>query len=155
MRTWIARGRQAAPAGDRAKLAPFWDMLEIRGRSRMEQPEAWVPDLAVVLERYKENPDASSTIVYTLLEMGLVQTVPNPDDPNRLLLDTQMLRAVMVAYGPRVTTAGGELGVSASRGQLWTPGGSSGGGGGIWTPGSETGGASGSEGKPKLIIPGR
>jgi hypothetical protein len=61
----------------------------------------------------------------------------------------------MAEYGPRVTTASGRLGVSATKGGLWTPGGPSAGGGGIWTPGSETAPTPGGGDKPRLIIPGR
>jgi hypothetical protein len=67
----------------------------------------------------------------------------------------------MAAYGPRVTTASGELGVAASSGGIWTPGSAAGGSGAIWTHGSgvpPTAGAAPSPpggDKPKLIIPGR
>ena len=45
-------------------------------------------------------------------------------------------------YGPKVTTASGYLGVSATRGEIWTPG-SEAKGSAIWTPGSEAARAQG------------
>ena len=82
---------------------------------------------------------------------------PNPDRPDDFLIDSRPLQALLAEYGPRVTTASGGLGVSATRGEVWTPGGQSGGGGGaIWTPGSQAAPSSSSgEEKPRLIIPGR
>jgi hypothetical protein len=70
-----------------------------------------------------------------------------------MMIDSRPLQIVLERYGPRVTTASGDLGVSATSGGIWTPGGSSGGGGGLWTPGS--GPAPGGGDKPRLIIPGR
>jgi tetratricopeptide (TPR) repeat protein len=151
---WVRRGRQADPIPARARNAPMWDMLEIRLKSRRTPPEVWVPDLAVIMDRYRDDQAANQAILLNLLEMGLVQMVPNPDKPDEVLIDSRMLQALMAEYGPRVTTASGQLGVSATRGGLWTPGSSAGGGGTIWTPGSEVPGASGGD-KPKLIIPGR
>jgi hypothetical protein len=68
-----------------------------------------------------------------------------------------MLQSLLAQYGPRVTTASGELGVAATRNQLWTPGASSAAGGssGLWTPGSASPAPSGGAEKSKLIIPGR
>ena len=151
--SWVDRGRAAEPASLKVRNAPRWDMLTVRLRARSEPPEAWVPQLAIVLERYREDRNASQTIMSNLLDMGLVQLVPNPDRPDDVLMDTRGLQAVLAEYGPRVTTASGGLGVSATKPEIWTPGAAAAGGGGIWTPGS---GAPASEGeKPKLIIPGR
>ncbi|HMB05409.1 MAG TPA: tetratricopeptide repeat protein [Isosphaeraceae bacterium] len=151
---WTRRGRQADPAPARAKNAPMWDMLEIRLKSRSTPPEVWVPDLAVIMDRYRDDQAANQAILLNLLEMGLVQMVPNPDKPDDILIDSRMLQTLMAEYGPRVTTASGQLGVSATRGGLWTPGSSTGGGGAIWTPGADAPGTPGGD-KPKLIIPGR
>jgi tetratricopeptide (TPR) repeat protein len=149
----LARGRQSDLPARRASNAPIWDMIEVRLKARSEPPEAWVPDLAIVLERYAQEPSANQVILMNLVEMGLVQLSPNPDDPQDVLLDSRPLQAILAEYGPRVTTASGRLGVSAAKPEVWTPGSPSGGsGGGIWTPGS----ANPSTGdKPKLIIPGR
>ena len=154
---WIKKGRSTEPQGLKAVNAPRWDMLEVRLRARTEGPESWVPQLAIVLDRYASDRDASQAIMSNLLDMGLVRVVPNPDNRDDVMLDSRRLQAVLQEYGPKVTTASGGLGVSAAKGELWTPGGPSGGGGGsgggLWTPGGSTA-ASGGE-KPKLIIPGR
>jgi hypothetical protein len=154
---WIRRGRQADSTPMRAKNAPLWDMLEIRLKAQNESPEVWVPDLAVVMDRYADDKVANHAIMLNLLEMGLIQMVPHPEDPEQILLDSRTLQALMANYGPRVTTASGELGVAATRGGLWTPGSGasgSGGSGGLWTPGGGAPGAPSGD-KPKLIIPGR
>ena len=148
---WVTRGRQAdkEPAN-----AVRWDFLDLRLRARSETPESWVPQLAVILERYAEDRSVSSTVMSNLMDMGLVRTAPNPDESGQMLLDTRPLQAVLGQYGPKITTASGRLGVSATQGGVWTPGGSTGGGGGtIWTPGGSTSQPGGD--KPKLIIPGR
>jgi hypothetical protein len=62
------------------------------------------------------------------------------------------LQQLIARYGPRVQTASGEVGVSATRGGIWTPGAPQG-GGGVWTPGSGQG-APAAE-KPRLILPGQ
>lgn len=153
---WIRRGRQAENATQRAASSPHWDLLEIRLKARSLPPEAWVPDLAVVINRYEGQPTTAQLLMSTLLDLGLVELQPNPDNPDDVLLDTRVLQAVMAEYGPRVTTASGELGIAATRGGLWTPGANTGGGGGgIWTPGSETASAPAPSGPSKLIIPGR
>jgi tetratricopeptide (TPR) repeat protein len=157
---WLRRGRQADPGPARASNAPTWDMLEIRLRARTEPPTSWVPELAIVLQRYASTPAANERVLMGLIEMGLVRLVARPEKPEEVMLDTGPLQALMSAYGPRVTTASGDLGVSTSRGEIWTPG-SAGGGGAIWTPGSgpppAPGGAAdrGEGEKPRLIIPGR
>jgi len=155
---WIARGRAEEAPARRVANAPLWDMLEVRIRSRSEAPETWVPHLAIVLDRYHKDEAANQAIMGNLLDMGLIRVVPNPDNPEDMLLDSRGLQAVLQEYGPKVTTASGGLGVSAAKGAIWTPGGPSGGGGGgggggLWTPGGGTPAAGGE--KPKLIIPGR
>jgi len=90
------------------------------------------------------------------MDMGLVQMTPSPDRPGDFLVDTRALQALIAEYGPRITTASGQLGVSAAKGALWTPGASSEGpGGGLWTPGSGSPAAPAGPDKPRLIIPGR
>ncbi|SIO05189.1 Tetratricopeptide repeat-containing protein [Singulisphaera sp. GP187] len=152
---WVRKGRQADPVSKRAAYAPMWDMVEVRIKAREKSPEAWVPDLAVVLERYAGNPEATQAVMLNLLEMGLVRLTPNPDKPGDFILDSRPLQMIMAEYGPRVTTASGRLGVSATKGEIWTPDQSTGGGGGLWTPGSGSGGAPEGGDRPKLIIPGR
>jgi tetratricopeptide (TPR) repeat protein len=147
------RGRQADPAA-RTTTALAWDLAEIRLHARIDPPEIWVPKLAVVLDRYQEaDKTASESLVLLLLDLGLLRVVPHPDDPDQMMLDSRPLQAMLAEYGPRITTATGDLGISAAKGGLWTPG-SEGGTttpGGIWTPGSPAE----SSGEKKLIIPGR
>ncbi len=152
---WINKGRQADTPASKPTNAPIWDMLEVRFKAQSEAPESWVPELAIVLERYRENQSASQAILLNLVEMGLVRMQPNPDRPDDLLLDSRPMQALLARYGPKVTTASGRLGVSATKGEIWTPGSqaSGAGGGGLWTPGSPQGSPPGE--KPKLIIPGR
>ncbi len=152
---WLRRGRQTNQAAQRVTNAPMWDMLEVRLKAQTDIPEAWVPELAVVLQRYGDNAEANPLIMQNLLEMGLIEMAPNPDQPEDILVDTRVLKLLLSEYGPRVTTASEQLGVSATRSDIWTPGSEAGGGGGIWTPGSGTGGPPSGEDKPKLIIPGR
>jgi tetratricopeptide (TPR) repeat protein len=152
---WLDRGRQADPVAARAGNAPIWDMLEIRLRSQIEPPSSWVPALAAVLERHGQDRVAHEKVVVSLVEMGLLRLVARPDKPEEVLLDVGPLQALMATYGPRVTTATGELGMAASRSAIWTPGSAAGGGGGIWTPGSGAAPPTPGGDKPKLIIPGR
>ena len=113
-------------------------MFELQLRARLDRPEDWVPDLAAILERYRQDENVSMMITARLLEMGLVRLTSPPDQPGELMLDTRMLQQLMALYGPKVTTASGYLGVSATRGEIWTPG-SEAKGSPIWTPGSEAG----------------
>ncbi len=151
---WLEQGR----SGDKSPVNTVrWDFLELRLRVRFEKPEEWVPQLAILLERYGENRETTTVAMTNLLEMGLMELVPNPEDPSQMQIDTRRLQLVLSKFGPKITTASGRLGVSATQGGLWTPGGESssgGGGGGIWTPGSAKASGAGSD-KPKLIIPGR
>ena len=151
----LNQGRQADSPVRRGPNAPLWDLVEVRLKARSEPPEVWVPELAIVLERYGDDPNANQLILLHLVELGLVRITPNPDEPEDFLLDTRPLQAVLARYGPRVTTASGRLGISATRPDLWTPGGpAAGSGGALWTPGSGAGSQPPGD-KPKLIIPGR
>ena len=135
VQTWIAAGRQADTPTSKIRNAPIWDMVEVRLRARIDRPEVWVPELAVVLERYQREPAANQVLLMNLVEMGLVQMVPNPDKRGDVLLDSRPLQSVLAEFGPRVTTASGRLGVSATKPDLWTPGSPAGGGaaGGGWS----------------------
>src|SRR5262249_6336399 len=118
---WLDRGRRDEPAHLRAQNALRWDMAEIRLLARAEPPETWVPRLAVALERHAEDKSAGTEFLSTLMDMGLLRTVPHPDRPGEILLDSRPLQALLAEYGPRVTTAAGQLGVSATSGGIWTP----------------------------------
>ncbi len=154
---WLEKGRNSDPPSVRAANAPKWDMLEVRLLARTEKPETWVPQLAIVLERYHGSSEASATIMNGLVEMGLIQIVPNPDEPGEAMLDTRTLQTILTRYGPKITTSSGQLGVSATRGTIWTPGTEAGAGAGsaLWTPGSAAPTPPSGAEKPKLIIPGR
>jgi tetratricopeptide (TPR) repeat protein len=153
---WIERGRAADSPANRGPNAVVWDLTELRLAARFDPPETWVPELAIVLERYAGDARANQMILMNLVEMGLVRAEPNPDAPGDILLDSRPLQAALAEFGPRVTTASGRLGVSATKPDLWTPGGpsSSTKGGALWTPGSDAGRQGGGD-APKLIIPGR
>lgn len=152
----VRRGRQAEPPAKRARNAASWDVLELRLRARSEPPESWVPEVAVLLDRYRDDQYASQTVMLTLVDMGLIQMVSHPDRPGEVLLDSRPLQALLAEYGPRVTTASGKLGVSATKPEIWTPGASAAGGGGLYIPGSASGAPPGAAtGPSKIIVPGR
>ena len=151
--SWLERGRQADKTG---RNAVRWDFLEVRLKARSEPPESWVPLLAVLLERHGQDRDASTQVMTNLMDMGLVEMSPNPDSPGNVVLDTRRLQAVLSRYGPKITTASGRLGVSATQGKIWTPGDPGAGAtgtGGVWTPGASATPPPSGE-KSKLIIPG-
>jgi tetratricopeptide (TPR) repeat protein len=149
---WLRRGRTSAEPRLRGELAPHWDMLEIQVRAMHEEPEEWVPELAVVLERYASNEPASMVLTTRMLEMGLVRLGSPPDRPGELILDSRPLQQLLSRYGPKVTTASGYLGVSATKGEIWTPDSESKGSSSIWTPGSD---AASPGGKPRIIMTGQ
>ena len=72
---WIRRGRAAEVPAQRTASAPYWDMMEIQFRAYLDDPEEWVPDLAVVLDRYQNNGPATSVLTSRLIEMGLIRLV--------------------------------------------------------------------------------
>ena len=152
---WLERARAAESDATRALAAPHWDMTEIRLRLQTEEPDVWVPELVLVLDRYRGDKNAAAVTLRHLIDLGFVQVVANPDKPSDLMLDSRILQMLLAEYGPRVTTASGELGISATRGEIWTPNAGAGGGakGGLWTPGGST--AASTAEKAKLIIPGR
>jgi tetratricopeptide (TPR) repeat protein len=154
---WIHQGREADPDA-RGIHAVEWDLAQLDLLMAHEPPENWVPVLAGILELYRGKTDATSTILSTLLGLGLVQARPDPANPRRILIDTQLLENLVAQYGPRITTADGTLGISATRGGIWTPeaeraGAGQTSGGGIWTPGSGPAPTPGD--KPRIILPGQ
>jgi tetratricopeptide (TPR) repeat protein len=152
---WMERGRQFEPPLKQTANALQWEMLDLQTKMILDEPEVWVPVLAVILQRYRGNQEALSAVLMRLVELGLVHAAVDPKRPGQILLDTQLLDQYLSQYGPRVTTAAGDLGVSASQGELWTPESTRGGAGSpIWTPGSDTG--LGSRKEPsKIILPGQ
>ena len=97
------------------------------------------------------NEQASRIVTTRLIDMGLVRLFTQPDRPGELMLDSRVLQQVLSLYGPKVTTSSGYLGVSATRGEIWTPQ-SSAKGSPVWTPGSGRGAAK--SGEKRLILPG-
>ncbi len=148
---WIVCGRQAESPKKRSANALAWEMIGLEVKMLLDDPEVWVPVLAVILERCRGNNEATSAVLLRLVSLGLVQAGVDPKRPDQIILDTQMLEQYLKQYGPRVTTATGELGVAASQAEIWTPE-STEAPSSIWTPGSAT---AQSEGKSKLILPGQ
>jgi hypothetical protein len=144
---WVRRGRAAEATPPRGPLAAMWDMLAIRVTARTDNLMEWVPELANVLDRYRDDAEASSIVMGQLLEMRLVRLVRAPDSGEEYL-DTRMLESLVARHGPRVTTASGQLGVSATRPEIWTPASTAGGGNIILPNAAPSGGPS------KLILPG-
>ena len=148
-------GVESEPPLKRSANALAWEMIELQVQMVLDGPEVWVPSLAVILERYRGNQEATSAVFLRLINLGLVQVVQDPNHPDQMALDTRTLEYYLNQYGPRVTTASGQLGVAATRGEIWTPESAAGGGGGspIWTPGSAPPPAAGG-GKPSIIVTG-
>jgi hypothetical protein len=148
---WLTRGRQAESPKKRSANALAWEMIGVEVKMVLDEPEVWVPVLAVILERCRGNNEATSAVLLRLVGLGLVQAGIDPKRPDQLVLDTQLLEQYLKRYGPRVTTATGELGVAASESGIWTPE-STESPSQIWTPGSAP---ARSEQKSKLILPGQ
>ncbi len=150
---WLARGRQAEPPQKRSAHALAWEMIGLEVKMLLDEPDEWVPVLAVILGRCRGNQEATSAVLLRLVSLGLVRAALDPKRPDQLLLDTRILDQYLKRYGPRVTTATGELGVAASQGEIWTPE-SAGAPSTIWTPGSASAPAQSAE-KSKIILPGQ
>jgi tetratricopeptide (TPR) repeat protein len=154
---WLERGRESDSPERRAANAVAWEMLSIHLQMIFDEPTAWVPNLAVLLERSRGSQEATSFIFLRLIELGLIKPVPDPYHPDQMAVDTRVLEHLLKEYGPRVTTATGELGVAARGSSIWTPGAQRAGGGGvkssIWTPTSSPSPAAGEQ--RKVFIPGQ
>ncbi|AMV38259.1 SEC-C domain-containing protein [Planctomyces sp. SH-PL62] len=153
---WVRKGRESEPAARRQASAPSWDMLDVRIRTMFDEPESWVPEVAAVMGRYEGDAAGMQKVLSHMIELGLIQVAPSPEDPSKYVADPSMLYSLLMRYGPRVQAAGG----GAAGGGLWTPGsqsggGGAGGGGGIWTPGSGTAPSTDPAEKPRIIFPGR
>jgi tetratricopeptide (TPR) repeat protein len=149
---WVRKGRGVDPQARHAVAAASWDMLELQVRMATEEPEAWVPELVAVMGRYERDQDATRLILTRLVQAGLIRLAPAADEADGMVADSSLLQHLIARYGPRVRTAAGEVGVSATRGGLWTPDAPAA-GGGIWTPGS--GPAPAPAEKPRIILPGQ
>lgn len=160
----IARGHAEDKIHTAEMREAIWGLAAIRAKAALLDPSEWVPDLAVLLDRKrsdsKTEDEVSQLVVLRLMELGLIRLVPHPDRPEQAMMDTRVLEFLLQKYGPKITTATGELGVSVSKSQIWTPGGSAaapGQGGKIWTPGQSPASPSSSPQNPapKLIVPGQ
>src|SRR5262249_16696880 len=116
--SWIERGRQSEPPLKQTAHALLWEMIDLQVKVRLEAPEVWVPRRAALLERYRGNAEATSAILMRLAGLGLVQVAIDPKHPGQIILDTRLLEHYLREFGPRVTTAAGELGIAASRAQI-------------------------------------
>ncbi len=150
---WLTKGRQSESPQKRSAHSLLWDLLGLHVKMLLDPPDVWVPVLAVILERCRGNQEATSAVLLRLVNLGLVQAVVDPKRPDQLLVDTRTLEQYLKRYGPRVTTATGELGVAASQGEIWTPE-TAATSSPIWTPGSPNAPARAAE-KSKLILPGQ
>jgi tetratricopeptide (TPR) repeat protein len=151
---WIRRGRQV----ESLKAAPRileWELTEFQLSTMLDGPEVWVPTIVALMDRYRGNSDASAAVLYRLIRMGLVRPVVDPKRPDQIMVDMGVLDQLIAQYGPRITTAAGDLGVTAGRGEIWTPD-SARGGSSIWTPGSDATPAPGAgREQSRLILPGQ
>lgn len=152
-REWLRRGRQA----ESVKATPRnfeWEMIELQTSTVVDPPETWVRSIVKLFERYRGNQDATTALLYRLAQLGIVQMAADPRRQGRILVDTSILDQLVATYGPRVTTATGELGAAAGSGEIWTPE-SARSGAAIWTPGSEAPAAAPGQERPRLILPGQ
>ncbi len=137
---WARKGRAVDPQIRVPASAASWDMLELQVRMATEQPDVWVPELVVVMNRYERDRDATRLVLSRLVQAGLIRPYPSEDEPGGVALDATLLQQLIARFGPRVQTPSGEVGVSAVRS-------------GIWTPGGGTSGATGE--RPRIILPGQ
>jgi hypothetical protein len=156
----IARGQAEDNVHSPDVREIFWGLAAISARAHSHDPSEWVPELAVLLDRRrgddKAEDEIGQMIVVKLMELGLIRLVPHPDRPEQMMMDTRILEYLLQKYGPKITTATGELGVSASKSKIWTPGATgspAGGSNKIWTPGQPSSGKD--DGGSKLFVPGK
>ncbi len=147
----LQRGQTAMGSARRPEDSAFWDMMELQIRVSFDSPTEWVPELAAILERYRDNDQASAVVTTRLIDLGLLRLVSPEDRPDEVMIDPRLLQQLLSQYGPRITTSGGYLGVSATKGEIWTPQ-SAAPGSGLWTPGSEQ--QSSRTVEKRIILPG-
>jgi tetratricopeptide (TPR) repeat protein len=151
--SWIARGIESEPPLKRSAHVLAWEMIELQVQMALDGPEVWVKSLAVILERYRGNQEATSAVLIHLIHLGLIQVVADPSRPDKVALDTRILDSYLSRFGPRVTTTTGQPGAAAARGEIWTPG-SGGRETSIWTPGAASPPRS-RGGESKIIVSGQ
>ncbi|WP_205679011.1 SEC-C domain-containing protein [Aquisphaera insulae] len=149
----LQEGRAAALAADSSSGASAWDMTEFQLLVRFDGPEVWVPKLLELSDRYKGSAQFGQALSAFLVQLGLIRLIPLQDRPGEFATDARLLERLIGLYGPKVQSASDYLGISASKGGIWTPG-SETKGGSIWTPGAEAPGQAQGQGedKPRIIL---
>ena len=59
-------------------------MIGLEVKMLLEEPEVWVPVVAVILERCRGNNEATSAVLMRLVSLGLVQAGVDPKRPDQL-----------------------------------------------------------------------
>ncbi len=148
---WVERGRQSGSGQTSESVPERWDMLELRIRAQSESPTQWVPYLQSLIMRSGSGESRTETTVaplltQTLIQLGLIQVTTAPEDPQRRLLDTRPLQALLSRFGTPESGGDGLIDVQAGGGtdpasSIWTPGRAAAAqsGGAIWTPGRDAG----------------
>ncbi len=79
------RGSVAAarsePSQKISSNALIWELIDLQVKIVFDEPEVWVPIIAVLLERYRGNREAISAVLLRLMEMGLVRAVGRSQEP--------------------------------------------------------------------------
>lgn len=150
----LQEGQARDPEAGKPLGALGWEIIALRLKAVSTQPEEWVPLLAVMLSQYGKNGDAMRVILPVLVNLGIVRPTRDPSRPDKIMLDTALLDALIDKFGPKITTPSGGLGIAAGKPSIWTPGSETAkaDGGKLWTPGQNKPG--GGESGSKLIIPG-
>jgi hypothetical protein len=150
----LQEGQARDPEAGKPLGALGWEIIALRLKAVSTQPEEWVPLLAVMLSQYGKNSDAMRVILPVLINLGIVRPSRDPSRPDKIVLDTSLLDALIDKFGPKITTPSGGLGIAAGKPSIWTPGSETAkaDGGKLWTPGQNKPG--GGESGSKLIIPG-
>ena len=74
---WVRRGRQAESLRATPRTLE-WELAELQVSTLLDGPEVWVPSIVVLLDHYRNNRDATSAVLYRLIQMGLVQPTVDP-----------------------------------------------------------------------------
>lgn len=152
----LKKGQDADPDGQTKQGRVDWELATLRVAVLGLPPEEWVPVLAALLEQYGNDQESGFKIFQTLLRIGLVRRVPDPENPGKSTLDASLLDYMLEKFAPRHRTIKADLGVSAGKPQIWTPGSDQKqGGSSVWTPGRGNSDKGQSGSGSKLIIPGR
>ena len=72
-------GTTVEPPLKRAAHALVWEMTELQIKIMLDDPEVWVPRLAVILEKYKGNQEATSAIFLRLVDLRIGSARGGPE----------------------------------------------------------------------------